>query len=72
MQKEIHPQYKQTKVNCSCGNQFVTGSTANGDLHLDICNKCHPFYTGQQKMIDTAGRVEKFRQKYAKKAVGEK
>ena len=64
MKPEIHPEYKDVKVACSCGNNFVTGSTIGHDLHIEICAKCHPFYTGTQKLIDTAGRVDRFRQKY--------
>ena len=67
MQNEIHPKYEDITVTCSCGNSFVTKSTLCKDLHVEICAKCHPFYTGQQKMVDTAGRVERFRKKYAKK-----
>ena len=59
------PEYKETTVTCSCGNTFQTGSTLGHDLQLDVCAKCHPFYTGKQKMVDTAGRVDKFRKKYA-------
>lgn len=66
MQKEIHPKYDEIKVVCSCGNTFTTRSTAGRDLHLEICSKCHPFYTGQQKIVDTAGRVERFNKKYKK------
>ncbi|MCH9770718.1 MAG: 50S ribosomal protein L31 [Gammaproteobacteria bacterium] len=65
MQTDIHPNYQDIKVVCSCGHNFVTRSTSKDELHLDICNECHPFFTGQQKMIDTAGRVERFRKKYA-------
>lgn len=67
MQKEIHPTYQQIEFTCSCGNTFFTGSTLNFNLHLEICSACHPFYTGQQKIVDTAGRVERFRKKYAKR-----
>lgn len=67
MKSEIHPKYEEITVTCSCGNSFKTQSTASKDLHLDICSKCHPFYTGKQKIIDTAGRVDKFRQKYGLK-----
>lgn len=70
MKADIHPQYNQITVSCSCGHSFKTGSTAEKDLHVDICSKCHPFYTGQQKMVDTAGRIDKFRQKYAKRKQG--
>jgi len=61
---ETHPNYDIVKVVCSCGNTFETRSTYEGELHLDVCSKCHPFYTGQQKILDTAGRVEKFRRRY--------
>ena len=67
MQHDIHPKYEEVKVTCSCGHSFSIRSTAGRDLHLEICSKCHPFFTGQQKMVDTAGRVERFREKYAKK-----
>ena len=66
MKKEIHPTYAPIKVVCSCGNSFSTRSTLSKELHLEICAKCHPFYTGQQKTIDTAGRVARFKQKYAR------
>lgn len=66
MKANIHPKYEEMKVTCSCGNEFTTYSTAGRDLHLEICSSCHPFYTGQQKFVDSAGRVEKFRKKYAK------
>ena len=64
MKPNIHPAYQEISVTCSCGNQFKTRSTLSGVLHLDVCSLCHPFYTGQQKMVDTAGRVDKFRRKY--------
>ncbi len=64
MKYKIHPAYNQTTVTCSCGNVFTTGSTVKKDLHIEVCSACHPFYTGQQKMLDTAGRVDKFRRKY--------
>jgi large subunit ribosomal protein L31 len=64
MKPDIHPQYKEINVSCSCGNTFKTRSTLGEDLHLEVCSACHPFYTGQQKIMDTAGRVEKFRRKY--------
>lgn len=67
MQHDIHPKYEEIKVTCSCGNSFKTRSTAGRDFHIEICSKCHPFFTGQQKMVDTAGRVERFRAKYSKK-----
>ncbi|MFA5075271.1 MAG: 50S ribosomal protein L31 [Candidatus Babeliales bacterium] len=66
MKKEIHPEVYEVQVNCACGNQFKTASTSK-DLHIDICSACHPFYTGTQKFVDTAGRIEKFNRKYTKK-----
>lgn len=63
MKKGIHPEYKIATVTCACGNTFVTRTTV-GDLHVEICSNCHPFFTGKQKLIDTAGRVEKFLKKY--------
>ena len=64
MKKGIHPDYFATTVTCSCGNTFVTGSTRR-EMKVDICSSCHPFYTGQMKYIDTAGRIEKFQSKFA-------
>ncbi|HIF51830.1 MAG TPA: 50S ribosomal protein L31 [Thiotrichaceae bacterium] len=64
MKAEIHPTYEEIDVKCSCGNSFKTRSTHGSELHLDVCSECHPFYTGKQKMLDTAGRVDKFRKKY--------
>jgi len=64
MQPDIHPAYTEITATCSCGNSFQTRSTAGKDLHLDVCSQCHPFFTGKQKLMDTAGRVDKFRQKY--------
>ena len=65
MKTGIHPKYKQVKVTCSCGETWETGSTS-GDMKLDICSACHPFFTGTQRLIDTAGRVDKFRKRYAR------
>ncbi|NWG38569.1 MAG: 50S ribosomal protein L31 [Hydrogenophilaceae bacterium] len=67
MKADIHPQYNEIDVVCSCGNTFKTGSTLGKNLNVEVCSECHPFYTGKQKIVDTAGRVEKFRQRYAKK-----
>ena len=68
MKKEIHPTYyKDARVTCSCGNTFVVGAT-KPEIHVEICAKCHPFYTGEEKLIDTAGRVEKFKTRRAKAA----
>lgn len=68
MKPGIHPQYSEIQVSCSCGNSFMTRSTVNKPLHVEVCSACHPFYTGKQKIVDTAGRVEKFRQRYATKS----
>jgi len=63
MKEKIHPEYKESTVTCICGNTAKTMST-KGDLHVEICSACHPFYSGKQKIVDTAGRVERFRKKY--------
>lgn len=68
MKDKIHPDYKEISVVCSCGNKFKTSSTLGRDLNIEVCAECHPFYTGKQKIVDTAGRVEKFKQKYARVA----
>ena len=65
MKAAIHPDYREITVTCSCGNKFQTRSTLTDDLQVEVCSSCHPFYTGKQKMVDTAGRVDKFRKKYA-------
>ena len=67
MKPDIHPEYKQINVTCSCGNAFETGSTAGKDISVEVCASCHPFYTGKQKVMDTAGRVDKFRRRYGAK-----
>lgn len=67
MKADIHPSYDDITVTCSCGNSFQTRSTAGKDLSIEVCSQCHPFFTGKQKLIDTAGRVDKFRQKYGMK-----
>ena len=64
--QDIHPNYPASRVGCACGNTFVTRST-RGDMQIDVCSACHPFYTGTQKLIDTAGRVDRFRKRYEKK-----
>jgi large subunit ribosomal protein L31 len=66
MKTGIHPDYKEITVHCSCGSTFKTRSTLGKDLHVEVCAACHPFYTGRQKIVDTAGRVEKFKQKYTR------
>jgi large subunit ribosomal protein L31 len=65
MKAAIHPDYTEINVTCTCGNVFKTRSTVGKDLQIEVCSNCHPFYTGKQKMVDTAGRVDKFRKKYA-------
>jgi large subunit ribosomal protein L31 len=65
MKPEIHPKYQQVNVHCACGESWTTGSTRK-DLRVEICSKCHPFFTGKQKLVDTAGRIDRFQRKYAK------
>jgi large subunit ribosomal protein L31 len=65
MKAGIHPEYKLITVTCTCGNKFETRSTIGQDLQVEVCSNCHPFYTGKQKIVDTGGRVDKFRKKYA-------
>ncbi len=62
MKKDIHPNYNETSVKCACGNSFKTGSTLS-EINIEVCSECHPFYTGKEKVVDTAGRVEKFNKK---------
>ena len=66
----IHPNYQEINVKCACGSVFSTRSTHKGDISVEICAQCHPFFTGKQKLIDTAGRVERFRRKYAQSGAG--
>ena len=69
MKADAHPKYNELKVTCSCGNTFTTRSTMTKDAyHIEVCSECHPFWTGKQKIVDTAGRVERFRQKYGRPA----
>ena len=73
MKPDIHPKYKEIKVTCSCGNAFTTSSTLKkNDLHLEVCSNCHPFYTGKQKLVDTAGRVDRFKKKYSSESLVQK
>ena len=65
MKEAIHPNYKPTVIRCACGNEVHTRSTANPEINLEICAQCHPFFTGKQKIMDAAGRIERFRRKYA-------
>ncbi|MEJ2474890.1 MAG: 50S ribosomal protein L31 [Desulfobacterales bacterium] len=71
MKTDIHPSYSQTTIKCACGNEIAVGSTKQ-DIRVEICSKCHPFFTGKQKLIDTAGRIERFRKKYEKFQKGKK
>lgn len=68
MKADIHPNYTEIEVTCSCGNTFTTRSTLGEPLHIEVCSACHPFYTGKQKIVDTGGRVDKFRRRYGKTA----
>jgi large subunit ribosomal protein L31 len=65
MKAQTHPTYDEVRVVCACGHSFLTRSTHKGDIHVEICASCHPFFTGKQKVLDTAGRIERFRRKYA-------
>lgn len=65
MKPEIHPSYQQVNVHCACGESWTTGSTRK-ELRVEICSKCHPFFTGKQKLVDSAGRIDRFQQRYAK------
>ena len=67
MKEGIHPAYSAIKVTCTCGNTFETSSTLGHDLNVEVCSQCHPFYTGKQKIMDTAGRVSKFKDKYSRR-----
>ena len=67
MKESIHPNYHEVRVECACGEKFVTGSTVAGDvIKVDICSKCHPFFTGKQKLVDTGGRIGVFNKRYNK------
>jgi large subunit ribosomal protein L31 len=66
MKTEIHPEYVEAHVRCTCGNEFTTRSTQS-EIHVEICSNCHPFYTGRQKLVDTGGRVERFRRRQARR-----
>ena len=67
MRTAIHPSYETASVRCSCGNTFTTRSTKT-DLHVELCNECHPFFTGKQKLVDSGGRVERFERRYGKRS----
>ncbi len=66
MKEGIHPKYEQTTYRCACGGSFEIGSTLGGEVKLEICSQCHPLYTGKEKLVDTEGRIERFRKKYKK------
>jgi large subunit ribosomal protein L31 len=66
MKPEIHPNYNEINVVCACGNSFKTRSTMKDELHIEICSECHPFFTGKQKLVDTAGRVDRFNKRYTR------
>lgn len=68
MKTDIHPQYQQVQVHCACGETWMTGSTKK-ELRVEICSKCHPFFTGKQKLVDSAGRIDRFKTRYAKRDV---
>ncbi len=70
MKADIHPEYREIKATCSCGNVIETRSTLAEDIHLEVCSACHPFYTGKQKILDSGGRVERFRKRFGDRAVG--
>ncbi len=67
MKADTHPKYEEIAVACSCGNSFKTRSTIGKDLNVEVCSACHPFYTGKQKILDSAGQVDKFKRRYGKK-----
>ena len=67
MKKDIHPKYNKVMASCACGNEFETGSTQE-NIRVELCSACHPFYTGKQKLVDSAGRVERFQKKYGNRA----
>lgn len=71
MKQDIHPSYELATVHCACGNSFQTRSTQS-DIHVDVCSVCHPFFTGKQRLVDTAGRVERFNRKWGKPGGGKK
>jgi large subunit ribosomal protein L31 len=70
MKADIHPDYHEIKISCSCGSEISTRSTLSEDLQVEVCSSCHPFYTGKQKIVDSGGRVDKFRRRYGKGAPG--
>jgi large subunit ribosomal protein L31 len=65
MKKDIHPSYQDCTISCHCGNSFTTRSTSGSSMEIEVCSACHPFFTGKQRLVDTAGRIEKFKRKYS-------
>jgi len=72
MKTEIHPDYSDIQIKCSCGNTFTTRSTKGKDISVELCNECHPFFTGKQKLVDTGGRVERFNERHGERKAGPK
>ncbi len=68
MKADIHPSYTETRVSCTCGNEFITRSTAGAEIRAEVCASCHPFYTGKQKILDTGGRVARFERRFGKRS----
>ncbi|WP_127559813.1 50S ribosomal protein L31 [Saccharospirillum alexandrii] len=70
MKADIHPNYVELTANCSCGNVIKTRSTRGGEMHLDVCSACHPFYTGKQKIVDSGGRIDRFKSRFSARKIG--
>ncbi|HET8902770.1 MAG: 50S ribosomal protein L31 [Saccharospirillum sp.] len=70
MKADIHPNYLELTANCSCGNVIKTRSTRGGEMHLDVCSACHPFYTGKQKIVDSGGRIDRFKSRFSARKIG--
>lgn len=70
MKANIHPKYQELTANCSCGNVIKTHSTRGGEMHLDVCSACHPFYTGKQKIVDSGGRIDRFKSRFGARKIG--
>jgi len=69
MKESIHPDYQEIKATCSCGNEMSLKTTRKSDMHLDVCSQCHPFYTGKQKVVDSGGRIDRFKQRFGNRTV---
>jgi len=70
MKADIHPKYQELTAKCSCGNVITTRSTRGGEMHLDVCSACHPFYTGKQKIVDSGGRIDRFKSRFSARKIG--